>query len=152
MAVKFPSTEFFQALADRMGADRATFEKFGYCDTRMGVAILGDPRRVFALTFDVYECTDARELDPSDGEGLDFVLEAGPDVWEEMLRAIREHGGADAAHSLNTLSHLGDRMRVAYEDPEGHDKFYRFIVSLQAFFDLAREMEVEFAEQAGEGA
>ena len=33
MGVKFPTTEFLQALADRMAADRATFEKPGYCGT-----------------------------------------------------------------------------------------------------------------------
>jgi hypothetical protein len=34
-------------------------------------------------------------------------------------------------------------MRVAYEDPEGHDKFYRFMASIQTFFDLARDLDVE---------
>jgi hypothetical protein len=145
VALKFPSVEFFQDLAERMQADRTTFEKLGYCDTRMGVAIPGTATRCFALNFEVYECTDVQEIEQGATGGLDFVLEADADVWREMLEAIREHDGADAPHTLNTLSHLGDRMRVAYEDPEGHDKFYRFMASIQAYFDLARDVELEFA-------
>lgn len=143
MGLKFPSLELFQELARRMNADAATFEKLGYCDARMGVRVLGAAPRAFALTFEVYECTEVREVAPDATGDLDFVLEAEPAVWREMLAAIRAHGGADAAHSLNTLSHLGDRMRVAYDDPEGHDKFYRFMASIQAFFDLARDVDVE---------
>jgi len=144
MAVEFPSAEFFQELADRMNADRVTFEKLGYCDTRMGVRVLGSTPRLFDLTFDVYECIEVKEVEASQESGLDFVLEAAPEVWKDMFGAVREHGGADAGHTLNSLSHLGDRIRVAYDDPEGHDKFYRFMASLQAYFDLASELEVEF--------
>jgi hypothetical protein len=145
MAVEFPSAEFFQELADRMNADRVTFEKLGYCDTRMGARVLTATPRLFALTFDVYECVEVKEVDPSQDSDLDFVLEAAPEVWKDMIDAIRQHGGADAANTLNSLSHVGDRIRVAYDDPEGHDKFYRFMASLQAYFDLACEFEVEFA-------
>jgi hypothetical protein len=142
VTVEFPSLEFFQALAERMRGDAATFEKLGYCDTEMGVAVTGGPSRTFALSFDVYECVDVREVDADAAAKLDFVLEAEPEVWLDIFQAIREHGGADAAHSLNTLSHLGDAIRVRYEDPEGHDKFYRYMASLQAFFDLARDVEL----------
>jgi hypothetical protein len=143
MGLAFPSLEFFQTLAQRMRAEEATFEKLGYCDTAMGVTVSSPPKRTYALTFDVYDCTDVREVGDAEAAALDFVLEADAEVWREMLRAIRDHGGADAAHSLNTLSHLGEAIRVLYDDPEGHDKFYRFMASLQAFFDLARDVDVE---------
>jgi len=146
MAIEFPSVGFFQELADRMRKNEAEFEKLGYCDTQMGVAVTGDPKRIFALDFEVYECTGVREVDETEAAGLDFVLEAPPSLWDEMFANIRAHGAADAQHSINTLSHLGDRMVVRYEDPEGHDKFYRFMASIQAFFDLTRDLEVEVAE------
>ena len=55
----------------------------------------------------------------------------------EMLESIQKHGGADANHTINTLSHVGDVMRIEYEDAEGHDRFYRYMASIQEFFDQA---------------
>ena len=60
-----------------------------------------------------------------------------------MVKAIVRHGGADASHTLNTLSHIGDVIKVEYEDPEGHDRFYRFMASIQEFFDQARHLDLE---------
>lgn len=145
MAVKFPSVEFFRELASRMNADRATFEKLGFCDTVMGMRVLGEPPHLYALTFEVFDCADVRELkDPKDLE-LDFILEAPRDLWRKMFESIQEHGSAQPEFTLNSLSHLGDRMRVVYDDPEGHDKFYRFMATLQAYVDLSRDVEIEWA-------
>jgi hypothetical protein len=36
-------------------------------------------------------------------------------------------------------------MKVVYDDPEGHDKFYRFMATLQAFVDQASDLEIEWA-------
>lgn len=145
MAVKFPSVEFFRELASRMNADRATFEKLGFCDTVMGIRVLGETPHLYALTFEVFDCADVRELkDPKDLE-LDFILEAPRDLWRKMFESIQEHGSAQPEFTLNSLSHLGDRMRVVYDDPEGHDKFYRFMATLQAYVDLSRDVEIEWA-------
>ncbi len=138
MAIAFPSLQFFQALAERTREDAATFEKLGYCDTSFGVKV-GDT--LYSLQFEVYECMDASE--GGDPAKLDFVLAAPRAVWNEMVESITKHGGADAAHTLNTLSHIGDVIRVEYEDPEGHDRFYRFMASIQEFFDQARHLDVE---------
>ncbi len=138
MAIAFPSLEFFQALAERTREDAATFEKLGYCDTSFGVKV-GDS--LYSLQFEVYECVSASE--GGDPAKLDFVLAATPAVWNEMVESIVKHGGADAAHTLNTLSHIGDVIKVEYEDPEGHDRFYRFMASIQEFFDQARHLDLE---------
>ncbi len=143
MATKFPSLDFFRELASRMNADRATFEKLGVCDTVMGVRILGDPPHLYALTFEVFECVDTRELSSPDEAELDFTLEAPLELWREMLSSIRKSGTAEPAYTLNSLSHVGDRMKVQYDDPVGHDKFYRFMATLQAYFEQVGEMELE---------
>ena len=140
MAVRFPSVEFFQALQQRTKEDAAVFEKLGYCDTSFGVRV-GD--ELYAISFEVYECTGVKE--GGDAAALDFVLAAPPDTWKEMIQAIVDHGGADAAHTLNTLSHMGDVMEVQFVDPEGFDKFYRFMASLQEFFDQARHLDVRLS-------
>ena len=138
MAIPFPSLEFFEALKKRTVEDSVTFEKLGYCDTDFGVRI-GDA--LYSIHFEVYECCGVEE--GGDPAKLDFVLSAPQAVWSEMIASIQQHGGADAAHTLNTLSHLGDVIQVEYEDAEGHDRFYRFMASIQEFFDQARHLDVE---------
>ena len=36
-------------------------------------------------------------------------------------------------------------MKVVYDDPEGHDKFYRFMATLQEYINLTRDLEIEWA-------
>lgn len=137
MSIPFPSLAFFEALRQRTLEDVALFEKLGYCDTRFGVRIGGD---LYSIFFDVYECTKVEQ--GGDPAKLDFVLAAPRAVWCEMVESIVKSQGADAGHSLNTLSHLGDRIQVEYADAEGHDNFYRFMASIQEFFDQARHLDV----------
>jgi hypothetical protein len=138
VAIPFPSLQFFEALAARTREDAATFEKLGYCDTSFGVRV---DDALYSIHFEVFECTGASE--GGDPAKLDFVLSAPRAVWGEMVESIVEHGGADAAHTLNTLSHLGDVVKVEFEDPEGHDRFFRYMASIQEFFDQARNLDVE---------
>ncbi len=145
MAIKFPSVDFFRELARRMEANAAEFEKLGFYDTIMGVKVDGDASHLYALTFEVFDCSDVRELSSSDEVELDFVLEAPLSLWREMFESLAKTGHPEPAYSLNSLSHVGDQMAVVYDDPEGHDKFYRFMATLQAFFDQARDIEIEWA-------
>jgi len=139
VTVAFPSLEFFEALKKRTMADSATFEKLGYCDTSFGVAV---DDTLYSIRFEVYECVEVAR--GGDRSALDFVLSAPRAVWVEMVENIVRNGGADAAHTLNTLSHLGDVIKVEYVDPEGHDRFYRYMASIQEFFDQARSLDVKF--------
>ena len=145
MAIKFPSIDFFQELARRMNANPAEFEKLGFCDTLMGVKVNGEASHLYALTFDVFDCSDVRELSSPDGAELDFMLEASLSLWREMLESIQKNGIPEPAYTLNSLSHVGDRMKVVYDEPEGHDKFYRFMATLQAFVNQASDLEIEWA-------
>ncbi len=138
MAIRFPSLEFFQALQQRTKDEKARFEKLGYCDTTFGVRV---GSQLFTIGFEVYECVHVHE--GGDPERLDFVLVGPAAIWNEMVAAIVRCKGADAAHTLNTLSHVGDVLRVESSDAEGHDKFYRFMASLQEFFDQAAHLDVK---------
>ena len=138
MGIPFPSLAFFQALQQRTKDEAAAFEKLGYCDMTFGIRV-GD--ELYRIAFEIYECVDVGEGgDPAE---LDFVLSAPREVWREMLEAIVAHGGADAAHTINSLTHIGDVIKVEYEDPEGHDRFYRFMVTIQAFLDEACHLDLE---------
>jgi hypothetical protein len=148
MPIPFPSVEFFAALQARMRDAAERFRRLGYFDTTFGVRVTdrsGD--RSFVLSFEVFDCTTIREVERLEDEAVDFVLEGSAEAWREMLDNVRRHGRADADHSINTLTHFGEKIRVVYDDPDGHDKLYRFVESIQEFFDLAAELDAEAGSQ-----
>jgi hypothetical protein len=138
VALSFPSLAFFQALQQRTKEAADRFEKLGTCDTTFGVKV-GD--ELYSVAFEVYECVDVRE--GGEPQDLDFVLVGSLETWKEMLRSILENGGADAGHTLNTLTHLGRSLRADFVDAEGHDKLFRFMATLQEFFDQAQHLEIQ---------
>lgn len=139
MVVRFPSLDFFRALQERTLVARPRFEKLGYCDTTFGVRIGSD---LYALTFEVYECTRVEKVDGS--AELDFVLAGPRKLWKQLIESIVKNSGADTRHTLNTLSHVGDQIKVEYDDPEGADRFYRFMASIQEFFDQAQHLDIRY--------
>lgn len=145
MAVRFPSIEYFMALKERMVAEQARFRRLGFIDTTFGITVAenGKPRN-FILSFEVFELADVREVDTIDAAAVDFVIAGDATVWREMIDNIRRNGEADTNHDINTLTHFGEALRVSYADPEGHDKLYRFMESIQEFFDLTSQVEVSF--------
>jgi hypothetical protein len=154
-AIPFPSEAFFRELRRLMGERAERFRALGYFDVTFGVHVTpdrpGEPDGRFVLEFDVFDCirADAVAAFASD---LDFVLEGRLAVWREMLENIAGRGAADAAHSINTLTHFGDALRVRYDDPDGHDKLYRFAESIQEFFNLAAQVDMTFAGGERPGA
>lgn len=149
MSLIFPSIGFFQALREAMAADAERFRRLGYFDTTFGVSVLEDgASRQFVLAFDVFDCVDVREVEDLSSEKVDFVLEADIAVWRGMIANIKQKGAADAEHGINTLTHFGERMRCVYDDPDGHDKMFRFAESIQEFFNLAARVDVEVAAAA----
>jgi len=145
MPVRFPSVAFFEALQREMRSERERFARLGFFDTTFGIRILPDGAGAaaeFVLAFEVFECVRV-------GEGLsgieaDFVVEGRFSAWREMLDNIHALGAADTAHSLNTLTHFGERLQVRYDDPDGHDKMYRFAESIQEFLDLSARVDFEY--------
>ncbi|HVN83578.1 MAG TPA: hypothetical protein VMW17_01915 [Candidatus Binatia bacterium] len=155
MPIRFPSLEFFQSLQEQMKQERDRFRQLGYFDTTFGVAVRDPslPGGVWqcVLSFEVFECVGLKAADLS-RETVDFTLDGHLNVWVEMLRNIKQHGAADTAHTINTLTHFGEGLRCVYDDPDGHDKLYRFAESVQEFFDLAAKVDVAFPEAASAAA
>ena len=150
MAFPFPSNAFFGALRESMNENVETFRKLGYFDCKFGIRVLADDAEAksYVLGFDVYECVDCREVEDLTSENPDFVLEADAKVWREMFANIKANGGADAEHGINTLTHFGEGMRCLYDDPDGHDKMFRFAESIQEFFNLAARVDVDLQAAA----
>ena len=149
MALPFPSAAFFEALQGAMRAERERFARLGFFDTTFGVRVLpdgGGAPAELALTFEVFDCV--RVAEGLAGVEPDFVLEGPLAAWRDMLDNIHALGAADTAHSLNTLTHFGEGLRVRYDDPNGHDKLYRFAESIQEFFDLSARLDFDYPDGA----
>lgn len=144
MAVAFPSLAFFEALKREVESERERFSRLGFFDTTFGVRVLRDGRAdEFTLTFEVFDCVRvAAAIEP----GLDFVIEGPLESWRDMLDNIHELGAADTEHSLNTLTHFGERLAVRYDDPDGHDKLYRFAESVQEWLDLSARLDFTYPD------
>lgn len=154
MRVAFPSLAFFQALQTLMRQEETRFRRLGFIDTTFGVHII-DPHGQewrYLLTFEVFECRDVQEVTDFDLATSDFVLKGNLAAWAEMIENIHQHGGADVAHSLNTLTHFGEQLQVVYDDPDNRDKLFRFQESIQEFFDLANTLDIAFPSTPTHGA
>ena len=146
MPVPFPSLAFFEALQREMAAEKERFSRLGFFDTTFGVRVLRDgaPPAEFVLAFEVFDCV--RVAEGLNGAEVDFVVDGPFAAWREMLDAIHALGAADTAHSLNTLTHFGEALKVRYDDPDGHDKMYRFAESIQEFLDLAARIDFDYPD------
>jgi len=146
MPIRFPSLDFFEALRNEMRVARERFSRLGFFDTTFAVRVLdsgGEAPFEATLAFEVFDCVGVRE---GVGENPDFVLEGGLAAWREMLDTIHALGATDAAHSINTLTHFGEALQVRYDDPDGHDKLYRFAESIQEYFDLSAGLDFVYPD------
>lgn len=146
MRVAFPSLAFFQALQTLMRQEEPRFRRLGFIDVAFGVEITNPQGKTwrYLLTFEVFECREVAEVESFDLTSIDFVLKGALAAWIEMVQNIQQHGGADVTHSLNTLTHFGERLQVLYDDPDNRDKLFRFQESIQEFFDLASTLDIDF--------
>ena len=145
MLIRFPSTDYFQALGERMAQAEEKFRHLGFIDTIFGVRVANNgARKDYVLEFEVFGLKGVSEVPEIDLKKVDFMLEGPADVWREMIENIKRNGEADTAHDINTLTFYGERLKVVYDHPDGHDKLYRFMESIQEFFDLTSQLEVNF--------
>jgi hypothetical protein len=149
MPIRFPSLEFFDALRNEMRVARERFSRLGFFDTTFAVRVLdagGESPFEATLAFEVFDCIGVRQ---GVAENPDFVLEGSLPAWREMLDTIHALGATDAAHSINTLTHFGEALQVRYDDPDGHDKLYRFAESIQEYFDLSAGLDFAYPDGSG---
>ena len=145
MAVSFPSTDYFEALKGQMVAAQEHFSRLGFIDTTFAVSVANNGKsRNYVLEFEVFELKNVSEVPAIDLKKVDFSIEGDARVWREMIENIKRNGQADTHHDINTLAHFGEQLKIKYDDPDGHDKLYRFMESIQEFFDLSSKLEVSF--------
>lgn len=133
---------FFDRLGDEMNAHPDRYDTLGDVDLVLGLVIArpdGDPFRA-RVTFEGIGCIDVSAMEPGDEALADCWLEGPLDGWQSMVADIIEHGGATGPHTLNSLTLVGETIRLRGSDVMGIDKFSRFNQSLQEFFDGAAQL------------
>ncbi len=151
--VSFPSVEWFEALASRMAAAPERYRKLGPLDLTLVLRIVfpDDGTELYELGFEGLRCTSVRRLaTTAEVTGRHPVLMHGEyAAWREMLENIRAHGGADLQHTLNYLTLPDWPFHLTPLDEGGGqldaDRFYRYIESLQEFFNEAAHVETRMA-------
>lgn len=148
----FPSTAWFQRLADLMNANRARQEQLGYVDCVAEFTILdgSDQRGPLSIqvTFEEFDAIDVREAGPDDADRADFSLDATLATWKEMIESIAEgNGRPDLEHTLNRLSHAGTPISLRSDDALRRDTYFRFNQSFQEFFNASASFRTVFTER-----
>ena len=144
--MKFPSSEWFEALQERAEAKPDKFKKLGFTDATVGIRVEPDNGGTpagFVLEFRGYGCkTVTTSAHPE--EVADFVLVGPHGAWKEMIENIQSNGEADLQHTLNVLTLPGVPLKVEAADQLKEDLFFRFNQTFQEFFNGAAEVETEF--------
>ena len=152
-AVDFPSVAWFRRLADAMAAAPERYRRLGPLDLTLvpRIAMPDGRTRTFVLVFQGFGCVSVDEV-PAAGAGCGphpVALEGEYEAWREMVDSIRTHGAADLRHTLNFLTLPDWPLRlVALDETAGQldaDRFYRYIESLQEFFNEAARVETRMA-------
>jgi hypothetical protein len=149
--IAFPSSEWFERLAQLMKLNRTLHEHLGYIDCVAQFTVIdggpgGKPWSV-QVTFEEFDVTDVREAEAGRGDvaRADFTLEASLATWREMIEVVaRGRGRPDLTHTLNYLSHPGTPIRVWSEDPLRKDLFFRYNQSIQEFINASAAFRTIF--------
>ena len=143
--VAFPSVEWFEALGQRVAANKEGYRRLGYFDASVGIKIdaNGSGATGYVVEFEDYGVKNVRAVDDP-VKIADFTIEGSLAAWSDMVRNIREHGEPDLNHTLHRLTMAGVPMNVVAEDQLKTDIFYRFNQSIQAFFNEAASVPTEF--------
>ena len=137
----FPSVEWFDAVREVFNSDKSyRGGGGGICDASVGIKA---GQQIFFLTFEGFECIEAREVDENELEDTDFYLDMNLDDWHEMLANIKEHGAATLNYTLNTLDLERAKGLVfsTSDDQYRQDLFFRFNQTFQYFFDASARVE-----------
>lgn len=139
----FPSTDWFQALAD-ITKDDDGYKKFGRLNAVIAFKC-GDSN--ISCNFDVLDIRDIKEIDDEQLRDADVVIEMPPEIWKGMLENIKSDGRATGEWTLNTLDlRLDEEIhKNLMEDGFKADFFFRYNPSLQVFMDNAAKLDFDIA-------
>ena len=134
--------ELFDGMAKEMNTHPERFTPLGELELDL-VCVMRSPRETerVRLVFDGLRCRVLASVE-GDERDADCWLDGDVAAWRDMFDDIRAHGAATGGYTLNSLTLLGERIRLGGADPMGVDKFSRFNQSLQEFFDGAARLHL----------
>jgi len=137
----FPSTDWFQALADITKEDPG-YKKFGRLNAVIAFKC-GDTN--VSCNFDVLNIHEIKEITDEELRDVDIVIEMPEEIWKGMLENIKENGRAVGEWTLNTLDlRLDEEIhKNLMEDGFKADFFFRYNPSLQVFMDNAAKLDFD---------
>ena len=138
---RFPSVDWLEAVRESANGD-SQFTSQGTVNCVMGVKA-GDS--AFAVTFEGFECAGVQAVDEGELRDLDFYIDLPAAEWRELLENIAANGGADSAHTLNTIDLTMPNGCVKSGNELRRAAFFQYHLSLQAFFDASARVETTFA-------
>lgn len=149
--LRFPSREWFAALAARMAAQPEKYRAMGVVDITLVPAIRMPDGSVQLYAIELKDYSTARVTAPSSREEITgrhpVIVEGDLATWREMVDNVMRNGGADLNHTLNYLTFPDWPLRLeSIDEAEGQldvDRFYRYIDTLQELFNEASSLEAE---------
>ena len=138
---EFPSIEWFEAVRESANGD-PQFTSQGTVNCVMGVKVSD---AAFAVAFEGFECAAAEAVNEGALRDLDFYIDMSQDEWRELIDNIVANGGADSAHTLNTLDLTMPSGCIKSGNELRRATFFQCHLSLQAFFDASARVETTFA-------
>lgn len=129
--------ELFDRLAAEMNANPSHYELLGDLDLDLVLVMRRadkEPFRVM-LGFQGITCETVALAEEGQEAAADCWLDGDLADWEAMFANIVDNGRAVGKWTLNTLTIMGEQLRLEATDPMGWDKFHRFNQTLQEFFD-----------------
>ncbi|KAA0233067.1 MAG: hypothetical protein JJLCMIEE_02903 [Acidimicrobiales bacterium] len=139
---RIDSVDFFDSLAANMNSRPTEYEVLGDVDIDLGLLMRrrddGDFR--LRLRFEGIECTGVAEAEDGDEKLADCYLDGDIDAWQAMFDDIADNGRAVGRQTINSLTLVGEAIRVRGDDPLGIDKFFRYNQTMQAFLDGAAQL------------
>ncbi len=142
---EFPSVAWFAAVADVFNSDESyRGAGGGQCHCQAGIKV---GKQVFLLVFAGFECVEAREVDVSELDPVDFYLEMPLEDWKAMVQDIAENGAASLHYTLNTLdlNREAGLSHSVHGDQYREDLFFRYNQTFQFFFDASARINTTFA-------
>lgn len=132
------SAAFWDALTDEMNAHPERFTVLGDCDMVAALVMRSDAGdTAVQIVFDGLRCEDTSIVDIAAARAADYFLDGPVTAWQTMFDDIVAHGAATGRLTINSLTLLGDDIRLRGDDPMGVDKFSRFNQTLQEYLDGA---------------
>ena len=140
--IKFPSGGWYEEVASITVADQQ-YQKYGRLNA---IVAFKSEDSIIQVNFDVLNIHEIKEIEEDEMRDCDFIIELEAEQWKDMLKDIKKNNGASLDWTLNTLDLKYDEPihRNELEDGFKADLFFRYIPSLQVFFDNASQITTRF--------